>query len=112
MNLIIAAFSVTVRPKKHTGAAIFIRNGKSFAKEFHFSNSLRTRTQKCILAHALHFPLVREFFKAHPLTQGFQNYDNWATDNLSRPRKNRLQVVLQSFARILLSRNLNITFGD
>jgi hypothetical protein len=41
MNLIIAlAFSVTVMLKKHTGAAIFIRNGKSFAEEFHLSNSL------------------------------------------------------------------------
>jgi hypothetical protein len=40
MNLIVALFSVTVMLKKHTGAAIFIRNGKSFAEEFHLSNSL------------------------------------------------------------------------
>jgi hypothetical protein len=46
MNLIIAAFSVTVRPKKHTGAAIFIRNWKIIRGGISFFQQLRTRWER------------------------------------------------------------------
>jgi hypothetical protein len=92
MNLIIAAFSVTVRRKKHTGAAIFIRNGKSIRGRISFFQQLRTRSERWILAYALHLPTEGNSSKLI-LLSGFQNYDSWATDNRSRTRENRLQVI-------------------
>ena len=37
--------------------------------------------------------------KAHHSYSRFQNYDCWATDNLSRPGKNRLQVVFAELCK-------------